>query len=312
MRYLVRYSKEEAGHEGLEFTTRADFLHRCELAEEQDLDGLKAVSGWTKGGLCVWLKMWLAHPHDFNCPGRFHMFGITIKADLVIILALPGVRDAVHWKMRVQRNANSCRRTPLTPKVLCSSSTSGECLIWWFICFAPIIVISTLEKLGYDQVTHTCVVPSLTHSPIQVAYMWKCMHVVVTMALHYPVKRSQLPQVMALAKQYCATKLECPYFGPATSTFANLSFMSSGLTLTLALSPSPDPGRAGLVSIFFGAAYDNCDFEIDGFFGCVKKGPAAIPGQERPWFCQWYTTVRALTLTLVAAAAGAGARLSLP
>ena len=95
------------------------------------------------------------------------------------------------------------------------------------------------------------------------------------MAFKYPVLKSQLPELTAAAKQYCATKESHPSFGRKHSTYSNWN--------AVFLSP--------LLSMQCGTLQDTSELSIDDQLGQVSRGPRCRPGHERAGAKFWQTMV---------------------
>jgi hypothetical protein len=95
------------------------------------------------------------------------------------------------------------------------------------------------------------------------------------MAFKSPVRKSQLPELMGAAKQYCATKERHPQFGRMHSTYSNWN--------AVFLSP--------LISMECGSLPDTSELSIDDQLGQVSRGAKCRPGREREGAKLWQTLV---------------------
>ena len=130
-----------AGVINLQELSREKFDEKCKAADDADIDRLLQSSGFAKNGTSAWAGMWPSIAQDKCCPGRLHMFAITIKADLEVILGLPHMAAAVAAGMRSHKSANTARCSPSTAKLLTGSATSTENLIG-YLCFPACSFVS--------------------------------------------------------------------------------------------------------------------------------------------------------------------------
>ena len=173
-----------------------------------------------------------------------------------IVMSLPGVLPVMERIMATARNCTSMRSFPKEPKY--TVKCSGEDILAWFVYAAPSVLLPSLLEAGHDTV----------------AYMMKCLHVVVLMAFHYPVRQSHFQTVMAAAVQYCTTKQSSALFGETTMTFANASILSSPLA-----------------TLKWGAMPDTCDYDIDDLFRLMMQMPDCQTSMPNKTVRQWYTLV---------------------
>ena len=106
------------------------------------------------------------------------------------------------------------------------------------------------------------------------------------MAFQYPAKKADFSGLMAMGKQYGATKEAHPRFGRKHSTFSNFAVRLSPLTTLRA-----------------GAMQDTCELAIDDQLGVVSRGAACRNGEERMKALNWQTMVSVLAAWLGAIAA---------
>ena len=213
-------------------------------------------TGSTDHGVPAWPAFLLFY---FLWPGRWHMFATVGRRDLKVLLAMPGVRERVDELMATFQCSNAMRSMPSDASSI--HTVSGEDFIAWIVYCSPGILIRALDECG---------------QPVA-AYMWRCFHVVVTMAFQYPVLKSQVPWLMSMAKQYCATKQLHPCFGRRHSTFSNFAVYLCALT-----------------SRDCGSMMDTSEYGIDDQLGQASRGPRCQPGRERHGAKFWQTLVSTL------------------
>ena len=146
------------------------------------------------------------------------MKATTVTKDTTRALELSGVLEEVKRAFEATQVSNAMRSMPVEPGVVKSQSVENK--LSWFVHLAPVQLFPALE------IEHPHVGPALCVCAVlfvtllilgvrftQVAYMLKCLHIVITMAFIYPVLAATYPTLMAIAKQYSLVKQESIYFG---------------------------------------------------------------------------------------------------
>ena len=183
----------------------------------------------------------------------------TNKGTTDVFLGVPGRMQEL---MESFRPSNAMRSMPDTAEAVLTLSC--ESFIAWLMFCAPATIIAALEECGFAEL----------------AYMWRCLHTVVCYSQQYPVRKSELPALMATAKQYCATKQAHPKFGRRYSTFSSFAVRLCPLVCKQA-----------------GTQDDTKELDIDDAFGQICRRLKSRQGGELRGVLRAQTLVRHHTLT---------------